>query len=67
MAAVLGSDYDASEIVERLGNIRVRMLQIGAAGVLIAIIILNLIVRTITRSLWTVNKRFMNWYITKGI
>jgi len=66
VAAVLGSDYDASEIVERLGNIRVRMLQIGAAGVLIAIIILNLIVRTITRSLWTVNKKIYELVHNEG-
>ncbi len=66
VAAVLGSDYDASEIVERLENIRVRMLQIGAAGVLIAIIILNLIVRTITRSLWTVNKKIYELVHNEG-
>jgi methyl-accepting chemotaxis protein len=66
VAAVLGSDYDASEIVERLGNIRVRMLQIGAAGVLIAIIILNLIVRTITLSLWTVNKKIYELVHNEG-
>ncbi len=66
VAAVLGSDYDASEIVERLNSIRVRMLQIGAAGVLLALLILNLVIRTITRSLWTVNKKIYELVHNEG-
>lgn len=66
VAAVLGSDYDASEIVKRLDAIRNRMLQIGAAGVVVALIILNLIIRTIIRSLWSVNKKIYELVHNEG-
>ncbi len=66
VAAVLGSDYDASEIVRRLDSIRVKMLQIGTGGIILALIILNLVIRTITRSLWTVNKKIYELVHNEG-
>lgn len=66
VVAVLGSDYDASEIVKRLDTIRNKMLQIGAAGVVVALIILNLIIRTIIRSLWSVNKKIYELVHNEG-
>ena len=57
VAAVLGSDYDASEIVERLNRIRLWMIQISIIGVLIALVVIHLIIRTNTSSLWKVHQK----------
>ena len=53
--AVLGSDFDASSIVARLNQVIIRILQIGALGIIIAVILLSLIVNGVTRSLRSVN------------
>lgn len=66
VVAVLGSDYNASEIVERLNNIRNWMLEIGAIGVLIAVLVSFMIIRTITSSLWTVNKKIYELVNSEG-
>ena len=66
VAAVLGSDYDASEIVERLNRIRIWMIQIGVVGVLIALVVSHLIIRTITGSLWKVNQKIYDLVNSEG-
>lgn len=66
VAAVLGSDYDASEIVERLNHIRIWMMQIGVAGVLAALVVSHLIIRTITGSLWKVNQKIYELVNSEG-
>ena len=66
VVAVLGSDYDASEIVERLNHIRVWMIQIGVIGVLTALVVSHLIIRTITGSLWKVNQKIYELVNSEG-
>lgn len=66
VAAVLGSDYDASEIVERLNHIRIWMMQIGVIGVLAALVVSHLIIRTITGSLWKVNQKIYELVNSEG-
>lgn len=66
VVAVLGSDYDASGIVERLNHIRVWMIQIGVIGVLAALVVSHLIIRTITGSLWKVNQKIYELVNSEG-
>lgn len=66
VAAVLGSDYDASEIVKRLNHIRIWMMQIGVIGVLAALVVSHLIIRTITGSLWKVNQKIYELVNSEG-
>lgn len=66
VAAVLGSDYDASEIMERLNRIRLWMIQISIIGVLIALVVIHLIIRTITSSLWKVNQKIYELVNSEG-
>lgn len=55
VVAVLGSDFDASSIVARLNQVIIRILQIGALGIIIAVILMSLIVNGVTRGLRSVN------------
>ena len=57
VAAVLGSDYDASLITRRLNETRSNILLIGGAGLLVALLILNFIVGRITKSMRIVNQK----------
>lgn len=57
VAAVLGSDFDASSIVARLNDIRLRILMICAIGILAAILALNLVIGSIMRGLRRVNDK----------
>lgn len=66
VVAVLGSDYDASEIVGRLKRIRNWMMEVGAIGVLVALIVSHLIIRTVTSSLWKVNKKIYELVNSEG-
>lgn len=66
VVAVLGSDYDASEIVERLSSMRNWMIRIGVVGVLIALVVSHFIIRTITGSLWKVNMKIYELVNSEG-
>lgn len=66
VVAILGSDYDASHVVERLNGIKMRVLQIGGSGIVIAMVILFLLIRSITKSLWTVNNKIYDLVHSEG-
>lgn len=66
VAAVLGSDYDAAQVVERLNETRLQILKIGIGGVLAALIILNLVIGRITKSLKLVNKKIYDLVHNEG-
>lgn len=53
--AVLGCDFDASVVVERLQKMLIGILQIAGAGIVVSVLLLSLIVNGVTRSLRTVN------------
>ncbi len=55
--AVLGSDYDASGIVDRLGKARMRIIQIGGIGLVVVLLLLNIVVTAITKSIRKVNDK----------
>jgi methyl-accepting chemotaxis protein len=54
---VLGSDYDASDVVAKMRQIVVRMLEMGVVILVVALLVLNLTVSGITRNLSSVNKK----------
>lgn len=66
IVAVLGSDYDASNISARLDETKLRILQIGGIGLILAMLFLGLVVQRITRSLWTVNEKIYELVHNKG-
>lgn len=54
---VLGCDYDASGVTKQLHIMRNRLLSIGAAGLVVMMILLSLIIRSIMRGLRKVNDK----------
>lgn len=66
VAAVLGSDYDASHVASRLNGIKMRIFQIGAGGIVLSMILLCLVIRSITKSLWTVNEKIYELVHSEG-
>lgn len=66
VVAVLGSDYDASKIVERLDGLCFRVVQISIFGLLIAILLLNFVIGKIMKSLWVVNGKIHELVHSKG-
>lgn len=66
VVAILGSDYDASGIVERLSEMRFKIIEVGGIGIIASLIILFLIIRTITRSLKTVSSKIYELVHNEG-
>lgn len=66
VVAALGSDYNASEIVSNLSKSKDRILQIGFIGSLIAIIVLVLIAKRITKGIWKVNDKLYELVHNEG-
>jgi len=66
VAAVLGSDYDASGIVSNLNSARLRIIQIGGIGILIALVILNIVIGGITKSIHLVNEKLYDLVHSEG-
>lgn len=63
---ILGSDYNASKIVENLDKTKKQIIQIGAIGFIVVIILLNLIVDGITKSIRLVNNKIYELVHTEG-
>ena len=57
IVAVLGSDFDAERIVERLEESKARTVEIGALGLFLALVSLNLIISQICKKLYLVNDK----------
>lgn len=66
IVAILGSDYDASEIVQRIKQIQTRIIIIAALVILGAVIILFFVISAITRSIAKVNKSLYDLVHSKG-
>lgn len=54
---VLGCDYNASGVIKQLHIMRNRLLTIGAAGLVVMMILLSLIIRSIMRGLRKINDK----------
>lgn len=66
IVGVLGSDYDASGVAQRLDNTKLKVLQIGGIVIVLALIILNLVICSITRSLKIINKKIYELVHSEG-
>ncbi len=64
--AVLGSDYDASGIVARLSESRIRTMQFGGIGLVLALLIIGMIVSTITKRIRMVNDKLYELVNSEG-
>lgn len=66
VVTVLGCDFDASLIVNRLQNVLVRIFLIAGAGAVVAVILLSLIINGVTRSLRVVNRKLYELVHNEG-
>lgn len=66
VAAVLGCDYDASYVVSRIEGARNSIFQISAICLVLALVILNLIVNRIMRSLNKVDRKIYDLVHNEG-
>lgn len=66
VVAVLGSDYDASGIVKNLNSARVSIIEIGGIGILIALVLLNIVIGRITKSINLVNEKLYDLVYSEG-
>ncbi len=66
IVAILGSDYDASKIVQRLDGMKVRILEIGRIIIILSLVILGLIIHSITRSLGVINRKIYDLVHNEG-
>lgn len=66
VVAVLGSDFDASNIVERMAGFRNRVLQIGGIGLILGIVVISLMVNGIINKLITVNNKLYELVHNEG-
>lgn len=66
VVAVLGSDYDASGIVKNLNSARARIIEIGGIGILIALVLLNIVIGRITKSINLVNEKLYDLVYSEG-
>ncbi|MCD7836049.1 MAG: methyl-accepting chemotaxis protein, partial [Lachnospiraceae bacterium] len=57
VVAVLGSDYNAGTVVERLNNARNRIILLMALSLLLAMVVLNIIVGSLSHALKTVDRK----------
>lgn len=66
VVAVLGCDYDASYVADRIDGARNSILQISGICLILALVILNLIVDRIMRSLNKVNRKIYDLVHNEG-
>lgn len=66
VVAVLGSDFDASNIVERMTGFRNRVLQIGGIGLVVGIVVMSLMVSNIIKKLIVVNNKLYELVHNEG-
>lgn len=66
VVAVLGSDYDASNIVSRLDSIRTVIIVMAIAGILASIVILSILLTKMTKSLLVVNEKLQELVNNEG-
>lgn len=66
VVAVLGSDYDASDVVARLNATTRQVIVMAIICVILAVVILNVIVGQITKGLQTVNQKIYDLVHSEG-
>lgn len=66
VVAVLGSDYDAANIVNSLDKSRTRIIQIGIIGIVIAMLLLNFVIGRTIKSVRLINKKLNELVHSEG-
>lgn len=66
IVAVLGSDYDATNIVNSLSKSRSRIIQIGIIGIVIAMLLLDFVIGRIIKSVRLINEKLYELVHSEG-
>lgn len=66
VVAVLGADYDASSVIERLNGARNQVLLISGIGLMVALLLMNLAVLRITKSMRVINQKVYDLVHNEG-
>ncbi len=64
--AILGSDFDASEIVKKMNETRAGVLLLSLISILVSLFLLNLVIGSVTKSIKTVNKKLRELVCNEG-
>lgn len=66
IVAILGSDFNASEIVAKMNGTRVRIIILGGISIIAAVIILNFVIGRLTKSIKIVNEKLYELVHNEG-
>ena len=66
IVAVLGADYDASSIINRLNSIRNMIIIVGVAGLILALVILHFVIDRIVSNIKKVNEKVYDLVHNEG-
>ncbi len=66
VVAILGSDYDASEIVKMLDETRTRILLAGAFGLMLAFVVLSFVVLSVMKGIKAINSKISDLVSNEG-
>ncbi len=66
VVAVLGSDYDASGIEDSLKHSRIRIVEIGLAGIIVAMVLLSIVVIRVAKGIHRVNNKLYDLVHSEG-
>ncbi len=66
VACVLGSDFNAAEVVKSMNQTKMRVFQIGGMAIVLVLIGINLLVNSITKSIQNVNSKIYDLVHNEG-
>lgn len=66
VVGVLGSDFNASEIVKKMNTTKITTIILGCISIVVAVIILNLVISSITKSIRVVNAKLYELVHNEG-
>lgn len=66
IVAILGSDFDASQIVQKMNETKMSIILLGGISILAALIILSLVIGSITKSIKVVNAKLFELVHNEG-
>lgn len=66
IVAILGSDYNAAEIVAKIDDAKKRTLILGGISLIVSLILLNLVIGSIMRSIKAINKKLYELVHNEG-
>lgn len=66
VVAILGSDYDASGVAQQLNQTKMRIVQIGGLGCILALVILSIVVAGVMKGIKKVNEKLYELVHNEG-